>query len=69
MKYNIETISELGQSALLDRAEGKKAATNRANFLAIKYPGEVYVSYHRPDDGQTVFLNPSGNYEITGKAW
>jgi hypothetical protein len=30
---------------------------------------QVYVKWHRKDDGQTGYVNPGGDHAITGRAW
>lgn len=72
MKYSITVTDEQGFSDFVYIDKTQEQAKKLANELANdpKYAGRnIFITFYRPSDGQTGYLNPDGNHSPTGESW
>jgi hypothetical protein len=70
LTLSVEIVTPEGytHTELTTKSERKAIATAR-RVAAINKDNFVFITWGRASDGQNGYLNPDGNYAITGKAW
>ncbi len=67
-RYSVEIIKDEGIKESYEPTS-KQDAIRIAKIEAENSDQQVYITYYRPVDGQHMYLNPDGNFDLTGKPW
>lgn len=70
LTLSVEVVTPTGEHHINMSTKSESKAIEAARRTAkLNTDNLVFITWGRASDGQNGYLNPDGNYAITGKAW